>query len=770
MSPPSRKATKEDEVRGGFDAAAVTRDSDHLNRWPLAREIVGIATTGPQDWSVRAGIYGEWGTGKTSVLRFITQLAEKQGHIVVWFDPWEYSTKAELWRAFVSTVFKDLKAKLGNVPGAKTAKAKRWAERAGPIITGLGAVFNEGAAKAVEGGLDLVKKHFTAGSSDLKEIGPILGDKRVIVLIDDLDRTAPELVPEILFALKELMDIPGFSFICAFDPAVVGEVLGKFHPGFGDGLKFLDKIIDYPRWLPRPSAEGLSKMAIADAAKSCPYVPVEAVADAVGLLPANPRAVRQFIRLLALLKPQVERHHPDELHWRAIVTANVLKVRHPRLAHELLNDESFWTGIGMIGLGVRGEDEKEQTTNAVREHIESVCVQANRSLSTPERNEITSALMSLCSEIGLIGRLTEEKAAYQFNLAENPAAVTWKEFDAFLQLWKAKQLTNTVRSWINQHAATVERTELEVYRELLQATVHRYAEVLQRGDNVFTEAEKAPLVESAESLFTLLETLVFQLGKLTESTKWIGNAELEEAVDKFARMASAVRPLHAQFWPRNEAFIVKLFDQWAADVTPLVRLLEPHLGILRRNFDGQASGELHKKLCAAVLPHFARQIIESFRRDGFIGRLMRHEMETYDARCVVLDVSGPLWTGLRSNVFEALTEASSNRIVQENAYDLLYWLVYAAEGHAPESHTAIQRLFSNQAVFEAVWTAATATQLGPRAVYSIREIPALTKQLGVACRLPDWWAPIVATFTAPVAAQEPEQPQVSLDAPQEPPA
>jgi hypothetical protein len=29
----------------GFDAAVAKRQQDHLNRWPLAREIYGIATT-----------------------------------------------------------------------------------------------------------------------------------------------------------------------------------------------------------------------------------------------------------------------------------------------------------------------------------------------------------------------------------------------------------------------------------------------------------------------------------------------------------------------------------------------------------------------------------------------------------------------------------------------------------------------------------------------------------------------------------------------------
>jgi KAP-like P-loop domain-containing protein len=168
-------------------------------------------------------------------------------------------------------------------------ETKKWAEKAGGIIGSLTGVINEKAGDAVNGGLELVKKYFSASASDFKAVQPLLGDKRVIILIDDLDRTARELVPEILFALKELMDIPGFSFICAFDPAVVGEVLGEYHPGFGDGLKFLDKIIDYPRWLPPASTEGLRKLASSDARISCPFVPEVAIRDAIPLLPASIR-------------------------------------------------------------------------------------------------------------------------------------------------------------------------------------------------------------------------------------------------------------------------------------------------------------------------------------------------------------------------------------------------------------------------------------------------------------------------------------------------
>ena len=323
----------------GFDSPVVSRDDDHLNRWPLAHEVFGIATTGPKTWSVRVGVYGEWGTGKTSVLRFVDFMAIQAGHIVIWFDPWEYSSKSELWQAFVLTVYRGLEAKLGQVPGADDARFKSELSKMKTVIGSVIGAFAPG--KAINAGLDLLRKHLTFSPEDLASLQSILGDRRVVVLIDDLDRTAPELVPEILFALKELMDIPAFSFICAFDPIVVGEVLGKYHPGFRDGLKFLDKIIDYPRWLPPASTDNLVSLALSEAKRSCAYVPDAAIRDAIPLLPTNPRTIRKFLRLLALLQPQIERHGEDELNWPVILAASVLKIRHPHIAHELLARRRF---------------------------------------------------------------------------------------------------------------------------------------------------------------------------------------------------------------------------------------------------------------------------------------------------------------------------------------------------------------------------------------------------------------------------------------------
>jgi hypothetical protein len=350
-------------VRRGFDAAVAAREHDYLNRWPFAREIFGIATTGPKDWSVRIGVYGQWGSGKTSVLTFIKLMAAAD-HIVVPFNPWQFGSTDELWRSFVTVIFHAIENALGEKQqgwawrGFKRISSKA-AGAAAPDISRLIGLWKREAGTATQTGLAYVRHFLRFGPNDVKQLGEILGDRRIIVLVDDLDRTDPKLVPEMLFALKEIMDVQGMAFVCAFEQVVVGKGLGRFHPGFGDGLDFLEKIIDYPRWLPDPTVEGLVRLAAADAAEYCPYVPTADLGDAICLLPRNPRAVRQFVRLLRLLEPQIRRHRPDEIHWSILLAANVVKVRFPQIASEIFGNEKLWTPIYESKLE-HDEEKKEQ--------------------------------------------------------------------------------------------------------------------------------------------------------------------------------------------------------------------------------------------------------------------------------------------------------------------------------------------------------------------------------------------------------------------------
>ena len=51
------------------------------------------------------GIFGAWGTGKSSLMQMIKENLTNQVNIrTTWFNPWKYERKEELWNALIQTI------------------------------------------------------------------------------------------------------------------------------------------------------------------------------------------------------------------------------------------------------------------------------------------------------------------------------------------------------------------------------------------------------------------------------------------------------------------------------------------------------------------------------------------------------------------------------------------------------------------------------------------------------------------------------------------
>ena len=97
-------------MNAGYDAPKSLREQDHLERWRFAREILRIIEGTPSDWSVRIAVFGEWGEGKSTVLRFAESLLKERGHLVLWFNPWAAQTWDDLWSEFTDQLLETLKS------------------------------------------------------------------------------------------------------------------------------------------------------------------------------------------------------------------------------------------------------------------------------------------------------------------------------------------------------------------------------------------------------------------------------------------------------------------------------------------------------------------------------------------------------------------------------------------------------------------------------------------------------------------------------------
>jgi len=105
-------------------------------------------------------------------------------------------------------VFERLETAGETVEGAAWEKVKRSARS---LLGGLEKLAK--ARKEVEAvwaaGTPLLSQWLKASAADLKGLAASLDGKRVVVILDDVDRVDPKLLPSLFFALRELLDLPG---------------------------------------------------------------------------------------------------------------------------------------------------------------------------------------------------------------------------------------------------------------------------------------------------------------------------------------------------------------------------------------------------------------------------------------------------------------------------------------------------------------------------------------------------------------------------------
>src|SRR5579884_3395575 len=98
---------KDGEIMGLFtDNPVALAKEDKFGFAPFADELKNmILETEPLPFCV--GIFGAWGSGKTSFMNMLRGLInERAGDKIktIWFNPWKYDKKEDLWNALIQTI------------------------------------------------------------------------------------------------------------------------------------------------------------------------------------------------------------------------------------------------------------------------------------------------------------------------------------------------------------------------------------------------------------------------------------------------------------------------------------------------------------------------------------------------------------------------------------------------------------------------------------------------------------------------------------------
>jgi formylglycine-generating enzyme required for sulfatase activity len=249
-------------------------DVDALDFAPYADTLAEIAQTASTPITV--GVFGSWGSGKTSLMMMVKKTLGTQPMICSWFDAWKYDKEETLWRAFLLSVLEDIKHDVlqhnaaADVEAIEKAKSLLYQsldiEKAGgvtidlsklggdvakgliqiglsfiPSVATLTDIAEKLSEKGTENATDKISEAITRERSKVhieqvrsleqfQDKFKIVIDtyvtkrgKRLVVFVDDLDRCLPEKAIEVLEAIKLFFDLRDCVFMLGLDEHVIAR-------------------------------------------------------------------------------------------------------------------------------------------------------------------------------------------------------------------------------------------------------------------------------------------------------------------------------------------------------------------------------------------------------------------------------------------------------------------------------------------------------------------------------------------------------------------
>lgn len=281
-----------------------------------------VALTEPRVLPVTIGLLGDWGSGKSSLMKITRhelQAVRREGesepsYLCVEFSPWQYEDYDDVKIALMSTVLDAIGARAGSDQQDKVSRLKRFvqaigriARRGGRVGVATAQVAGPIALQLADPGIDpkLLEIAKAATNALATEANKLLEDPKakastpaeaitdvgrfraefaelvaavkdldaVVVFIDDLDRCLPETVVDTFEAIRLFLNTPKTAYVLAANQAVVEAAINSRYPqmrrmdGSGIGSDYLEKMLQLKVAIPplsAPEADTYVNLLLAD--------------------------------------------------------------------------------------------------------------------------------------------------------------------------------------------------------------------------------------------------------------------------------------------------------------------------------------------------------------------------------------------------------------------------------------------------------------------------------------------------------------------------
>ncbi|CAE6716110.1 MAG: hypothetical protein H8K06_06640 [Nitrospira sp.] len=725
-----------------------SRESDALRRWTFAHSIYQLIHGAPKEWSLRIGIFGRWGEGKTTVLNFIEQMAQRDECPVAKFNPWAVQDRKELWKTLVLAIEDAFKA--GNFSKAKIkGKAEKIVQSEvtkkvldeGLKFAGLGEV-----AEAIGGVLGpLIQGQLSMQKGDAEHvIRKRLGDRKLIVLVDDLDRANPDLVPHLLLGLREILDLQQCAFVMGFDPVVISKALPAVHAGWGSTPEFLEKIIDFPFWLPPVQSDDLRRLLDEELKSSPVNLDRHALEEVTHLLPTNPRKLKRFLRGLWRFNAQIERHDEADREWMFLLLIELLRGISFKTAERLLANKDLWDELQkssfvgrMPDRGDRQVIEEEKwakiMTNIIDEEADKE--QQKKELEKAQFFKLMNAMRDLISAEKL------SNVRYWARLEDDPPVLTWKEFRNIFQEWRGDPTKASLEKLGKDHAERTETPAEIVLRDLFGMVIAYREQFLAEAADSGTESDLVAAVEMAQVCLSMMSMLISDLRGFAGEPAFLFTNDFMGMFEHFSKWAHFTN--HPRYVQARAAEIEVLkrggreASKRAVDILNDLKPWDPLRGSMVK--EAQA---LRDSVVDELIPGVIEEVRSRFTRNDGVNSMWGHDRHLVEKWILFRRDSGFYSKSGLEFLRSIVGRASTDAIIHSNLLQFVLMIGNASRhGLKVLGPSDVNPLASDKEIMPLVWQGAVSRKIQPRTLGSLKEVRArLVESLGDEQLLltPDW--------------------------------
>jgi len=303
-------------------------------------------------------LYGSWGSGKSSavnlVLHHLKDATDKGEMVAVNFACWWFRGEEALALAF----FRELYAGVGPTLGEKFKKAlpKIGARLlkagslvgAGADLAGATAGVGTLASGAMSWVADFIKTDDTVEKLHA-ELTKALAeqDRRFLIVIDDIDRLAPDEALLIFRLVKSVGRLPNVVYLLVFDRELAEAIVAERYPS--EGPHYLEKIIQAGFDVPQPRQSDLNNELLRQIELICSAPPEDKIVRFMNIfydvIAPEIRTPRDLIRLtnaLSVTWPAVG----DEVDRADFVGLETLRLFRPGVYRNVRASKEHLCGTG----------------------------------------------------------------------------------------------------------------------------------------------------------------------------------------------------------------------------------------------------------------------------------------------------------------------------------------------------------------------------------------------------------------------------------------